>query len=37
MLEDKVNIGLTLESTRIAEVLEETGNFEDKLTIANLP
>ncbi|NLI64008.1 MAG: hypothetical protein GX367_04665 [Bacteroidales bacterium] len=34
MLEDKVNIGLTLESTRIAEKLEETGNFEDKLTIA---
>lgn len=34
MTEDKVNIGLSIEANRIADALEETRYFDDKLTIA---
>jgi hypothetical protein len=34
MAEDKVNIGLSIEASKIADILEETGYFDDKLTIA---
>lgn len=34
MSEDKVNIGLSIETSKIADKLEETGYFDDKLTIA---
>jgi hypothetical protein len=34
MAEDKVVIGLSLEANKIADILEETGYFEDKLSIA---
>lgn len=34
MSEDKVNIGLSVEANRVADRLEETGYFEDRLSIA---
>lgn len=34
MSDDKVNIGLSIEATRVAEILENTNLFIDKLTIA---
>lgn len=34
MGEDKVNIGLNLEANKVADILEEAGFFEDRLTIA---
>ena len=34
MPEDKINIGLSIEASKIADELEETDFFEDKLTIA---
>jgi len=34
MAEDKVNIGLSIEANKVADLLEESGFFEDRLTIA---
>lgn len=34
MVEDKVNIGLSIEASKVADLLEEIGYFDDRLTIA---
>jgi hypothetical protein len=34
MAEDRINIGLSIEASKIADKLEETGYFEDRLAIA---
>ncbi|MGZ7444264.1 hypothetical protein [Paenibacillus sp. TH7-28] len=34
MAEDRINIGLSVESNKIADILENTGYFEDRIAIA---